>query len=189
RGQYDFDSGARLLDWGAHTLDLCQWAASADDTMPVKYEPSQTAIMCTYASGVQLKVDFLEEPFGDRSPRWLTRLGTCPVRFIGEDGSIETGDEGEIVASSPALQKELSSAERVRGLDVTAHARNFFDCIKTREQTTCNSTVMRRSHVACHAAALSWILNRTLTIDPQTETFVDDDEANRLRSRAKRDWT
>ncbi|EGF27216.1 Gfo/Idh/MocA family protein [Rhodopirellula baltica] len=189
RGQYDFDSGARLLDWGAHTLDLCQWAASADDTMPVKYEPSQTAIMCTYANGVRLKVDFLEEPFGDRSPRWLTRLGTCPVRFIGEDGSIETGDEGEIVASSPALQKELSSIQRVRGLDVTAHARNFFDCIKSREQTTCNSTVMRRSHVACHAAALSWILNRTLTIDPATETFVEDDEANRLRSRAKRDWT
>ena len=24
RGFYDFDSGARLLDWGAHTLYLCQ---------------------------------------------------------------------------------------------------------------------------------------------------------------------
>ena len=29
RGYHDFDSGARLLDWGAHTLDLCQWASSA----------------------------------------------------------------------------------------------------------------------------------------------------------------
>ncbi len=188
RGQYDFDSGARLLDWGAHTLDLCQWAARADDTMPVKYEPSQTAITCTYADGVRLVLDFLETPFGDRSPRWLTRLGTCPVRFIGDEGSVETGDEGEIVASSPALQKELASIQRVRGLDVTAHARNFFDCIKSREQTTCNATVMRRSHVACHAAALAWILNRTLVIDPETETFQDDDEANRLRQREKRDW-
>ncbi|QDT03785.1 Inositol 2-dehydrogenase [Rubripirellula lacrimiformis] len=188
RGQYDFDSGARLLDWGAHTLDLCQWAASADDTMPVKYEPSQTAITCTYANGVRLVVDFLETPFGDRSPRWLTRLGTCPVRFIGDEGSVETGDEGEIVASSPALQKELASIRRVRGLDVTAHARNFFDCIKSREQATCNATVMRRSHVACHAAALAWILNRTLVIDPKTETFQNDDEANRLRIRPQRDW-
>ncbi len=25
RGYWDFDSGARLLDWGVHTLDLCQW--------------------------------------------------------------------------------------------------------------------------------------------------------------------
>jgi hypothetical protein len=24
RGYYDFDSGAKLLDWGAHTVDLCQ---------------------------------------------------------------------------------------------------------------------------------------------------------------------
>ena len=39
-GYYDFDSGARLLDWGAHTVDLCQWANQADDTMPVEYEPT-----------------------------------------------------------------------------------------------------------------------------------------------------
>ncbi|MEZ6060898.1 MAG: Gfo/Idh/MocA family oxidoreductase [Planctomycetaceae bacterium] len=31
RGQWDFDSGARLHDWGAHTVDLCQWANQADD--------------------------------------------------------------------------------------------------------------------------------------------------------------
>lgn len=50
------------------------------------------------------------------------------------------------------------------------------------------SRVMRRSHVACHAAALSWILGRKLTIDPATETFLGDDEANSLRSRPARDW-
>jgi predicted dehydrogenase len=40
RGQWDFDSGARVLDWGAHTVDLCQWANQADDTMPIEYEPT-----------------------------------------------------------------------------------------------------------------------------------------------------
>ncbi|MEZ6137616.1 MAG: Gfo/Idh/MocA family oxidoreductase [Pirellulaceae bacterium] len=188
RGQYDFDSGARLLDWGAHTIDLCQWANQADDTLPIEYTPSATNIACKYANGVKLLIDFLEEPFGDRGPRWLTRLGTCPVRFIGEESSVETGDEGEIVASSPTLQKELSTIKRVRGLDVSEHARNFFDCVKSREQTICNPTVMRRSHIACHAAALAWILNRPLTIDPKTEEFVGDEEANRLRSRAARNW-
>jgi hypothetical protein len=49
---------------------------------------------------------------------------------------------------------------------------------------------MRHSHVACHAAALSWILGRKLQIDPATETFINDDEANRLRSRPARDpWS
>ncbi|MCL4215379.1 MAG: Gfo/Idh/MocA family oxidoreductase, partial [Candidatus Hydrogenedentes bacterium] len=49
RGYYDFDSGARLLDWGAHTIDLCQWANKADDTMPIEFEPAETNITAKYA--------------------------------------------------------------------------------------------------------------------------------------------
>jgi len=188
RGYYDFDSGARLLDWGAHTLDLCQWANQSDDTMPVSFEPTDQNITCTYENGVKLILDFLPDPFGDRGPRWITRLGTCPVRFVGDEGSVETGDSGEIVISPQSLSQQVDQTKRVVGLDVSAHARNFFDCIKTREQPVCNPTVMRRSHVACHAAALSWILQRKLTIDPETEEFQDDDEANHLRRRPQRDW-
>jgi len=189
RGQWDFDSGARLLDWGAHTVDLCQWANQADDTLPIDYEPKEKNIVCKYANGVTLIIDFLAAPFKNRDPEYITRLGTCPVRFEGEEGSVETGDEGEIVASSPALQKELQLMKRVRGLDVGTHARNFFDCMRTREKTAANPDVMRHSHLACHAAAIAWILQRKLTIDPVKEEFVNDDEANRLRSRAFRDWT
>jgi predicted dehydrogenase len=189
RGQWDFDSGARLLDWGAHTVDLCQWANQADDTMPVEYEPSEKNIVCRYANGVKLVLDFLPQPFGDRSPHYITRLGTCPVRYIGDEGWVETGDEGEIVAHPQSLQNELQDgAKRVRGLDVSAHARNFFDCIRSRGTTAANPDVMRRSHIGCHAAAIAWILQRKLKIDPVTEQFVGDDEANLLRSRAARDW-
>lgn len=189
RGQWDFDSGARLLDWGAHTVDLCQWANQSDDTMPLTYEPSEKEIVCTYANGVKLVLDFLPEPFKVREPQYITRLGTCPVRFEGDAGSVETGDEGEIVCSSPALQKELGEGfQRVRGLDVSAHSRNFFDCIRSRSQTNANPDVMRRSHIACHAAALSWILRRKLTLDPVKEEFVNDPEANLLRSRGTREW-
>jgi len=188
RGQYDFDSGARLLDWGAHTIDLCQWANQADDTLPVEYIPGNDNITCRYANGVTLIVDFLADPFGDRGPRWISRLGTCPVRFVGDEGSIETGDNGELFASSPALNQELARNPRIRGLDVTEHARNFIDSVKSRTPTVCNPTVMRRSHIACHAAANAWILGRKLKIDPKTETFLDDDEADRLSHRPARDW-
>lgn len=189
RGQWDFDSGARLLDWGAHTLDLCQWANQADDTMPLEYEPLQDKIVCTYGNGVKLIIDFLAEPFGDRSPQYITRLGTCPVRFVGDEGWVETGDSGEIVVQPEALSKELPQAtKRVRGLDVSAHARDFFDCVRHRGKPVANSEVMRRSHIACHAAAISWILNRKLRIDPATEQFIDDPEANRLASRPSRNW-
>jgi predicted dehydrogenase len=189
RGQWDFDSGARLLDWGAHTLDLCQWANQADDTMPLEYEPHESNIVCHYANGVKLIIDFLANPFGDRSPHYITRLGTCPVRFIGEAGWVETGDSGEIVVEPESLVKDAEQTKRVRGLDVSAHSRNFFDCIRSRGKTAANPDVMRRSHIACHAAALAWILQRKLTLDPVKEEFVNDREANLARSRAARDWT
>jgi hypothetical protein len=189
RGQWDFDSGARLLDWGAHTVDLCQWANKADDTMPVEYEPFSDKIVCRYANGVKLVLDFLKEPFKDRSPHYTSRLGTCPVKFVGDEGWVETGDEGEIVAHPESLAKELPDAtKRVRGLDVTAHSRNFFDCIRTRKQPAAHPGVMRRSHIASHAAAIAWILSRKLKFDPVKEEFVGDAEANRLRSRPERDW-
>jgi predicted dehydrogenase len=190
RGQWDFDSGARLLDWGAHTVDLCQWANQADDTMPIEYEPGEKNITCRYANGVTMILDFLPEPFGKRDPHYITRLGTCPVRFIGEDGWVETGDEGEIVVMPEKLQKELGdTTKRVRGLDVSAHSRNFFDCIRSRGKTNANPDVMRRSHIACHAAAIAWVLGRKLKLDPAQEEFVGDDEANLLRARPARDWT
>ncbi|HID21755.1 MAG TPA: Gfo/Idh/MocA family oxidoreductase [Planctomycetaceae bacterium] len=190
RGYWDFDSGARLLDWGAHTVDLCQWAIGADDTMPIEYEPQQDRIVCRYANGVTLILDFLRTPFGDRSPKFITKLGTCPVRYVGEGGWVETGDSAGIAVEPKSLQRALPDFKRIRGLDVSAHARNFFDCVKTRKQPVCNPEVMRHSHIASHAAAIAWTLGRKLRFDPAKIEFLNDQEANSLRSRPLRDpWT
>ena len=187
RGYWDFDSGARLLDWGAHTVDLCQWANRADDTGPVEYEATGKTIIARYANGVKLVLDCLETPFGKR-PGWVQSLGTCPVRFVGDEGWVETGDNGGIEVSSDSLRAELKAgmAKREVGLDVSAHARNFFDCVKSRAKPVANSQVMRRSHTVCHAAAMAWLLNRKLKFDPAKEEFIGDDEANGLRWRAAR---
>lgn len=189
RGYYDFDSGARLLDWGAHTIDLCQWANKADDTMPIEFEPAETNITAKYANGVTLVIHFLETPFEER-PGWIQHLGTCPVRFEGDEGWVEVGDSGGIEVSSETLKSELGALPQAEsGLDVAAHAKNFFDCIKSRHPTAANPQVMRHSHIACHAAALSWMLNRKMTLDPVEEKFIDDDEANSLRTRPARVWS
>lgn len=188
RGQWDFDSGARLLDWGAHTVDLCQWANRADDTMPVEYEPTDKNITCRYENGVKLVLDFLPDPFGKREPHYVTRLGTCPVRFVGDGGSVETGDSGEIVAEPASILEGIDQTKRVKGLDVSAHSRNFFDCVRSRGTTVANPDVMRRSHIAAHAAAIAWVLKRKLKFDPVKEEFVGDEEANRMRARGKREW-
>jgi Oxidoreductase family, C-terminal alpha/beta domain/Oxidoreductase family, NAD-binding Rossmann fold len=189
RGQWDFDSGARLPDWGAHTMDLCQMANQSDDTMPIEYTPKPNGIDCRYANGLLLEIDFLQDPFGER-PGWIQSNGTCPVRFIGEKGWVETGDGGEVHMALEGNATEVTSEGKpARGADVVNHLRNFFACVKTRNPTAANSTVMRRSHIACHAAALSWILQRPLKLDPSTESFINDDEANRLKTRPQRtDW-
>jgi predicted dehydrogenase len=189
RAHWDFESGARLLDWGAHTVDLCQWANRADDTVPLSYEPDARGITARYANGVTLRIHFLKTPFEER-PGWIQALGTCPVRFEGDEGWVEVGDSGGIEVSSDPLKKELAGMPKVEnGIDVLAHTRDFLDCVKSRGTTAANPGVMRRSHIACHAAALSWLLGRKLEMDPETETFLRDDEANRLRSRPERDWT
>ena len=168
-------------------MDLCQWANQADDTMPIQYEATSKNVTAHYKNGVKVVLDFLETPFGKR-PGWVQHLGTCPVRFEGDEGWVETGDSGGIEVEPASLKREIGAGtKRVRGLDVTAHSRNFFDCVKSREAPAANEQVMRNSHVACHAAALSWILNRKLTLDPATDTFVNDDEANSVRSRPARD--
>jgi predicted dehydrogenase len=189
RGQWDFDSGARLLDWGVHTLDLCQMANKSDHTIPIEYDPKEKSIICRYSDGLVAEIEFLEDPFGKR-PGWIPSIGTCPVRFIGERGWVETGDGGEIHSTIDGKVTVVEkSGDRSRGFDVVDHLRNFFDCMRTRQPTAANSTVMRRSHIACHAAALSWVLQRPLKIDPQTESFVGDEEANSLKSRPQRnEW-
>jgi hypothetical protein len=49
---------------------------------------------------------------------------------------------------------------------------------------------MLHSHLACFAAELSWQLDHKLTFDPVKRAFIQDDEANRLRSRAIREpWS
>jgi predicted dehydrogenase len=179
-GYYDdFSASFSLLGWGSHTLDLCQAANGADDTTPIEYErigaPNNNTIACRYANGVTMIV---------RAAGWLG-LGTCPVRFEGDEGWVETGDTGRIAVSLDSLRAELP-APTITGTSTQTHVRDFFNCVKSRGRTAANADVMRKSHIACHAAAIAWKLGRKLILDPVTEEFVGDEKANRMRSRAAR---
>ena len=175
RAHYDFDAGAKLLDWAAHTVDLCQWANDADGTAPVEYEPAGGTIYARYANGVKLVM---------RPDGWL-KTGTCPVRFEGSEGWIETGDTGQIEMFPASLRSEWR-AFTLRGTDAAAHTRDFLNCVRSRALPAAHQRVMRHSHVACHAAAIAWQLGRKLRFDPAREEFIGDEEANRLRYRAMR---
>ncbi len=177
---FNFEKGGGLvgggcLEWGSHCVDLCQWANDADNTAPVEYEPTNNELHARYANGVKLVM---------RNDGWLP-LGSCPVRFEGDTGWVETADDGELVASSPALLE--GKGAKVSGYPADFHIRNFLDCVKSRGLTRANADAACHAHIACHAANVSLFLNRKLQFDPRKNEFIGDDEANRFRSEALRE--
>jgi predicted dehydrogenase len=174
RGFFDFHGGG-ILEWGSHTVDLCQWAAQKDDTTPVEYVPEGTGVVCTYADGLKLVM---------RDTGWMG-LGTCSVRYEGDEGWIETGDSGRFAIYPESLRTERT-VFTMAGTDPSTHVRNFLDCVKTRKPANANSAVAAQSHIVCHAAYIAWQLGRTLKYDPAAHEF-NDEQANRMRSRAMRE--
>lgn len=67
------------------------------------------------------------------------------------------------------------------------HMGNFIDCIRTRNRPNGDIEECHLSTSLCHYANASYRVGRKLTIDPTTETFVNDDEANALLKREGRE--
>ncbi len=120
-----------------------------------------------------------------RDEGWMG-LGTCSVRYEGDEGWIETGDSGQFRNLSRIAAHRANRVPSA-GTDPSTHIRNFLDCVRTRTPAHANANVAAQSHVVCHAAYIAWQLGRTLKFDPVKEEFLGDEEANRMRSRAMRD--
>jgi len=167
----DFSGGA-ITEWGSHTGDICQWANQADDTSPIRYWQEGDRYIAEYANGAKLV--------------FLTglRFGTCPVKIIGTEGWVETGDTGEIDAHPKSL---LGDRLFEGGYPPDNHVRAFLDCVLTRQEPVSNAEVAHRSITACHVANIAKRLGREVQWDPKTETIVGDEEAQRLTTRAYRE--
>ncbi|MGL6194308.1 MAG: Gfo/Idh/MocA family protein, partial [Thermoguttaceae bacterium] len=116
--------GGGILEWGTHTVDLCQWANQTDDTVPVEYWPvldekgdKGSANEALYANGVKLIM---------RDQGWLG-LGTCNARFVGEEGWVETGDSGRMMVSNDKLRSDIKYIP-MAGTDPDNHIHEFLEC-------------------------------------------------------------
>ncbi|HNY78108.1 MAG: Gfo/Idh/MocA family oxidoreductase [Sedimentisphaerales bacterium] len=189
RNHYDFHTSC-IGEWGAHTFAQCQVAIGAADTSAIEYKyvanDSGDGMVTRFANGIKMVLE--------RDMEGKIWHGSCGVRYEGTEGWVSTADGyAEPEVSNPAWMqdfKKLVGDYMARTQRPMSHMRNWLDCIKSRRQTVSGPVMMHCSMSTVHAANVSMWLKRDLRFDPVKEEFVNDEEANRFRSRAMREpWT
>lgn len=182
RGHYDFHTSC-IGEWGAHTFAQCHVAIGAADTSPIEYNyvnnPTGDGMVTRFANGIKMILQM---------KGWR---GSCGVRYEGSEGWVATADRYSIpdVFPSSLLNDfgKIVNDYTARTQRPLSHVRDFLDCVKSRRPTIANPVVMHRSMTTVHAANICMWLKRNIRYDPVKEEFINDEEANRLRSRAMRE--
>lgn len=120
----------------------------------------------------------------------------APFHYLGHsEGAAVFGDQGYIVIGNTSWAAYGRSgkvlAEGSGDSHEKPHVQNFIDCIKSRKKPFCDlETVGHPASLLCHAGNIAARVGRTLKLDPATETFLDDAQANALRTRPeyRRPW-
>ena len=197
RWWYEY-SGGQMTDWGAHHLDIAQWAINS---FPVRV--NGVGSMPSVKNGFNVAVDFKVDYEFENGV-------TMAVRDTGDNGILFTGDRGRIfvnrgkITGAPVEQLKENPLPRedwgiYRGDNVERplragkldaiinHMGNFFDCVESRQVPISDIESQHRSVSTCHLGNISMRLGRELSWDPTLEQFVDDTEANQWLQRQQRE--
>jgi predicted dehydrogenase len=208
-------SGGKMTDWGAHHIDIAQWAMGMDGSGPVEVDfvsakPAATEpneynwhpefkAQYTYANGVKM---LAMSGGGTNAGALVNKDGQPPkdrggkekhvdgnengVLFLGSEGKIFVG-RGMIVASDAKIISEpLKEDPKLYFYRPASHMNNFFDCLKSRKKPICSADIGASSVTICHIGAIALRLGKKLKWDPVSARF-DDADANALLSRPYRE--
>ena len=199
RWWYEY-SGGQMTDWGAHHVDIAQWAMGTEQTGPTQIDTTAKFpqvengynvaldfdVKLTYANGVVMEIK-------DTDRNGILFEGTEGRLFVNR-GTV-SGKPVEDLATKPLRREDftlynndnLARPERAGKLDaIINHMGNFYDCVLSRKPVLADVASQHRSVSVCHLANISMRLGRSLTWNPDAERFVDDVEANRWLSRDRR---
>ena len=190
-------SGGQMTDWGAHHLDIAQWAINS--------APEYVDGRASYPEihdGYNVPIDFKAEyryPGGilmtvsDEGRNGILFTGSRGRIFVNR-GTIE-GKPVENLSNKPLRREEfqvykhdnLNRPERAGKLDaIVNHMGNFFDCVQSRKTPVSDVESQHRSVSTCHLGNISMRLGRPLKWDAAKEKFPDDVEANKMLAREQR---
>jgi predicted dehydrogenase len=178
-------SGGMLTDWGAHLLDGAQWGNDTEHTGPVEVKgkgkfwrnglyntATEYHIEYKYADGVQL----------------IVTSGTPSLRFEGDEGWIgNRGWRGKLQAEPASILNSTIGPNEIHLYTCKGgEQRNFLDCVKSRKACYFPPEIGHRCFTIAHIGNISMLLGRKLRWDPERERFINDEQANRMLSRAMR---
>lgn len=196
---YDYGTGDLGND-GVHRLDIAAWALSAAGE--AQGDPPLGLPTTVSTGGGKWYFDDMQEwpdtlqvtyEYSGQVSKLLTyemRIW-APYGFLGEsEGAAVYGDKASIVIGNSSWKAfgpgNMVLAEGSGGSDEAEHVQNFLDCIKSRKRPNADlETVGHPSSLLCHIGNVASRVGRKLVFDAKTETFVNDGEANALRTRAE----
>ncbi|MFO0957211.1 MAG: Gfo/Idh/MocA family oxidoreductase [Isosphaeraceae bacterium] len=200
RWWYEY-SGGKLTDWGAHHVDIGQWAIGMEDSGPTSIEVSQSSLPVEFKGGNPTVDDRYNTPTGFLVKAMFSNGVEMNIRHDTENGVTFEGTNGRIFVTRDridlaggavnALWKEPVDESLLvqlrKGKKVDGHMANFFECLKDRSVPVADVWTHHRALTTCHLANIAIRLGgRKLTWDPQKEQIVGDDEANAWLTRPQR---
>src|SRR5262249_12192919 len=140
-------SGGQLTNWGAHHLDIVQWALGMDASGPVTIEgratyhaqrwyevPQSSDITYTYANGTRVLC-------GQNHRGGVT--------FEGSRGTLHV-TRGRIEANPAELLRQPRGERDTRLYESRNHHANWLECIRSRRAPICEAEIGHRSATVCH---------------------------------------
>lgn len=194
-------SGGKITDWGAHHLDIVQWALGAQHSGPVAVEGK--AKYPTDPNGYNVATECEAKfTYADGTELYVLETGPIGITFEGEKGSLFV-ERGKLAGSAVDALKDAPLPREKFTLyahddpaatpqtgklgSLVSHMANFFSCVKSRQTATISDVASQhRSVSVCHLANIAMRLGRPLKWDPKEEAFVGDLEANGLLRRPQR---
>ena len=192
-------SGGKMTDWGAHHMDIGYWPIGLPAPTGIESKALSQPIPGGYTTIADYEVKFTYPNgvvFNVRSTRDDNHFGAVVnkdgqrngIRFEGTDGWIWVS-RGDINASDRDLLRQPLPEDAERLYESNDHMGNFFDCMKSRKDPICNVETGHLSATVCHLGAISLRTGKSLTWEPEKETFTGEHagEANAHIAREMRE--
>jgi len=172
-------SGGHITDWGAHHIDITQWALDKDNSGPDEVHPPEKE-GDTYGA----KLIYKKTSVGDNIVVTHTKMENG-IRFVGEKGEIFVS-RGKKTSNPEEILKTPLSDSDTKLRKTKGHHEDWLDSIKSRELPICDVEIGARSVTACHLLNLAYWNNRKLEWDPKKWEFKNPAD-NVLRDREQRE--